>query len=115
MLHGGDLGLALIDEETGERRSSGRALPASLEAERRPHLLVAASGRALRVGFQRPSHALRARLDLAGRLYGLGTYALPPFWVAMLAAASVRGECWAGCPWEDASPPACFPRRAAAF
>ena len=24
------------------------------------------------------------KLDLAGRLYGLGTYALPPFWVAML-------------------------------
>jgi peptide/nickel transport system permease protein len=24
------------------------------------------------------------RLDLAGRLYGIGTYALPPFWAAMM-------------------------------
>ena len=24
------------------------------------------------------------KLDLAGRFYGIGTYALPPFWAAML-------------------------------
>ena len=31
-------------------------------------------------GIARPE----GRLDLAGRLYGIGTYALPPFWAAMV-------------------------------
>ena len=76
----GDLGQGLINQEP-VREIINRTLPASLE------LSVIALGFAallgLGIGFSgiaRPE----GKLDLAGRLYGLGTYALPPFWVAML-------------------------------
>jgi peptide/nickel transport system permease protein len=58
-----------------------RTLPASLELT--VVALVVAAIVGLSIGFSgiaRPE----GKLDLAGRLYGLGTYALPPFWVAML-------------------------------
>lgn len=82
-LHGllqGDLGQALINQES-VRSIINRTLPASLELS--VIALVAAALIGLSIGFTgiaRPE----GKLDLAGRLYGLGTYALPPFWIAML-------------------------------
>ena len=79
LLHG-DLGASLTNQEpvTEVIRQS---LPASLELGVVALLLAAAIG--LAVGFSgiaRPE----GKLDLAGRLYGIGTYALPPFWAAMV-------------------------------
>jgi peptide/nickel transport system permease protein len=57
------------------------SLPASLELGVVALLLAALVG--LAVGFSgiaRPE----GKVDLAGRLYGIGTYALPPFWAAMV-------------------------------
>ncbi len=82
-LHGliqGDLGQGLINQEPVSS-IIGRTLPASLELS--VVALVVAAIVGLIIGFSgiaRPE----GKLDLAGRLYGLGTYALPPFWVAML-------------------------------
>jgi peptide/nickel transport system permease protein len=75
----GDLGSSLTNQEPvmGVIRDS---LPASLELGSVALILAAVVG--LAVGFSgiaRPE----GRLDLAGRLYGIGTYALPPFWAAM--------------------------------
>jgi peptide/nickel transport system permease protein len=59
----------------------GRSLPASLELGLVALLLAALLG--LAVGFSgiaRPE----GKVDLAGRLFGIGTYALPPFWAAMV-------------------------------
>ncbi|MCP9802450.1 ABC transporter permease [Cyanobium sp. T1G-Tous] len=79
LLHG-DLGASLTNQEpvTEVIRQS---LPASLELGVVALLLAAVVG--LAVGFSgiaRPE----GKLDLAGRLYGIGTYALPPFWAAMV-------------------------------
>lgn len=79
LLHG-DLGASLTNQEpvTAVIRQS---LPASLELGVVALLLAAVVG--LAVGFSgiaRPE----GKLDLAGRLYGIGTYALPPFWAAMV-------------------------------
>ncbi len=76
----GDLGTSLTNGEpvTGIIQAS---LPASLELGVVALLLAAVVG--LAVGFSgiaRPE----GRVDLAGRLYGIGTYALPPFWAAMV-------------------------------
>ena len=79
LLHG-DLGQGLINQEP-VRDIISRTLPASLELSVIALALAALVG--LSIGFSgiaRPE----GKLDLAGRLYGLGTYALPPFWVAML-------------------------------
>ena len=82
-LHGliqGDLGQGVINQEPVSNIIS-RTLPASLELS--VVALVVAAIVGLSIGFSgiaRPE----GKLDLAGRLYGLGTYALPPFWVAML-------------------------------
>ena len=82
-LHGliqGDLGQGLINQEPVSS-IIGRTLPASLELSVVAWVVAAIVG--LSIGFSgiaRPE----GKLDLAGRLYGLGTYALPPFWVAML-------------------------------
>ena len=76
----GDLGQGLINQEPVSSIIS-RTLPASLELSVAALVVAAVVG--LSVGFSgiaRPE----GKLDLAGRLYGLGTYALPPFWVAML-------------------------------
>ena len=57
------------------------SLPASLELGVVALVLAALVG--LAVGFSgiaRPE----GKVDLAGRLYGIGTYALPPFWAAMV-------------------------------
>lgn len=79
LLHG-DLGQSLTNQEpvTAVIRQS---LPASLELGVVALVLAAVLG--LAVGFSgiaRPE----GKLDLAGRLYGIGTYALPPFWAAMV-------------------------------
>ena len=79
LLHG-DLGQGLINQEP-VRVIINRTLPASLELSVIALVIAAVVG--LSIGFSgiaRPE----GKLDLAGRLYGLGTYALPPFWVAML-------------------------------
>ena len=79
LLHG-DLGQGLINQEP-VRDIISKTLPASLELSVIALALAAVVG--LSIGFSgiaRPE----GKLDLAGRLYGLGTYALPPFWVAML-------------------------------
>ena len=77
----GDLGLSLIDEKP-VTEIIGRALPASLELSVTALVVAAVVG--LAVGFTAIARS-EGRLDLAGRFYGIGTYALPPFWVAMLA------------------------------
>ena len=76
----GDLGTSLTNNEavTSVIRHS---LPASLELGVVALALAAVVG--LAVGFSgiaRPE----GKLDLGGRLYGIGTYALPPFWAAMV-------------------------------
>ena len=79
LIHG-DLGHALINQEP-VRAIIGKTLPASLELSVIALAVAAVVG--LSVGFSgiaRPE----GKIDLGGRLYGLGTYALPPFWVAML-------------------------------
>ncbi|MEA5417017.1 ABC transporter permease [Synechococcus sp. BA-132 BA5] len=76
----GDLGTSLTNGEPVTRLIQA-SLPASLELGVVALLLAAVVG--LAVGFSgiaRPE----GRLDLAGRLYGIGTYALPPFWAAMV-------------------------------
>ena len=79
LIHG-DLGQSLINEEPVSQIIT-QALPASLELSLTALLVAAVIG--LGIGFSgiaRPE----GKLDLAGRLYGIGTYALPPFWAAML-------------------------------
>jgi ABC-type dipeptide/oligopeptide/nickel transport system permease component len=79
LIHG-DLGQALINQEPVSK-IIGNTLPASLELS--VIALIAAAIIGLSVGFSgiaRPEGSI----DLSGRLYGLGTYALPPFWVAMM-------------------------------
>ncbi|MCS5698303.1 ABC transporter permease [Cyanobium sp. FGCU-52] len=76
----GDLGTSQAAQEpvTAIVRDT---LPASLELGLVALILAAAVG--LAVGFSgiaRPE----GKVDLAGRLFGIGTYALPPFWAAMV-------------------------------
>jgi len=76
----GDLGTSLSSQEP-VTTIIGRSLPASLELGMVALLLAALLG--LAVGFSgiaRPE----GKVDLAGRLFGIGTYALPPFWAAMV-------------------------------
>ena len=80
LLHG-DLGQALINQEPVSRIIR-EALPASLELSITALLVAAVTG--LAVGFTAIARS-EGKIDLAGRFYGIGTYALPPFWVAMLA------------------------------
>ncbi len=79
LLHG-NFGASLTNQEPVSSIIAS-SLPASLELGLVALLLAALLG--LAVGFSgiaRPE----GRLDLAGRLYGIGTYALPPFWAAMV-------------------------------
>ena len=76
----GDLGTSLTNQDPVST-VIGQTLPASLELGSVALILAALVG--LAVGFSgiaRPE----GKLDLAGRLYGIGTYALPPFWAAMV-------------------------------
>jgi peptide/nickel transport system permease protein len=76
----GELGQSLTNQEpvTAVIRQS---LPASLELGVVALMLAAVVG--LAVGFSGVARP-EGKLDLAGRLYGIGTYALPPFWAAMV-------------------------------
>ncbi len=79
LLHG-QLGESLANNEAVSSVID-RSLPASLELGVVALLIAAVLG--LAVGFSgiaRPE----GRTDLAGRLYGVSTYALPPFWAAMV-------------------------------
>ncbi|MFM7086475.1 MAG: ABC transporter permease [Cyanobium sp.] len=79
LLHG-DLGVSQASKQPVLSIIQG-SLPASLELGLVALLLAAVLG--LAVGFSgiaRPE----GKLDLAGRLYGISTYALPPFWAAMV-------------------------------
>jgi peptide/nickel transport system permease protein len=76
----GELGQSLTNQEP-VTRIIGAGLPASLELGVVALLVAAAIGLAVGLsGIARPE----GKLDLAGRLYGIGTYALPPFWAAMV-------------------------------
>jgi peptide/nickel transport system permease protein len=76
----GDLGESLTNQEP-VGATIAASLPASLELGVVALLLAALVG--LAVGFSGVARP-EGRLDLAGRLYGIGTYALPPFWAAMM-------------------------------
>ncbi|MEB3261322.1 MAG: ABC transporter permease [Cyanobacteriota bacterium] len=76
----GDLGTSLTNQQP-VAEVIRHSLPASLELGGTALVIAAVVG--LAVGFSgiaRPE----GKLDLAGRLYGVGTYALPPFWAAMV-------------------------------
>jgi peptide/nickel transport system permease protein len=76
----GDLGLSQNSKEPVASIIQA-SLPASLELGLVALLIAAVLG--LAVGFSgiaRPE----GKVDLAGRLFGIGTYALPPFWAAMV-------------------------------
>jgi peptide/nickel transport system permease protein len=76
----GELGQSLTNQEP-VRAIIGASLPASLELGVVALLVAAAVGLVVGLsGIARPE----GRLDLGGRLYGIGTYALPPFWAAMV-------------------------------
>jgi peptide/nickel transport system permease protein len=79
LLHG-NLGVSQASKEPVTSIVQG-SLPASLELGLVALLIAAVLG--LAVGFSgiaRPE----GKVDLAGRLFGIGTYALPPFWAAMV-------------------------------
>ena len=80
LLHG-QLGQSLANQEPVST-VIGRSLPASLELGLVALLIAAVIG--LAVGFSGIARA-ESRLDLGARLYGIGTYALPSFWLAMMA------------------------------
>ena len=69
----------------------GQTLPASLELS--GVALLAAAVLGLAVGFSGIARA-ESRVDLAARLFGIGTYALPSFWLAM--AAQLVFAVWLG-------------------
>ena len=79
LLHG-DLGEALINQEPVKEIIS-RTLPASLELSICALLLAIFIGSIIGLsGTAKPE----GKLDLIGRIYGISTYALPPFWAAMI-------------------------------
>jgi peptide/nickel transport system permease protein len=76
----GNLGISQHSQEP-VRAIIGASLPASVELGMVALLLAAVLGLAVGLsGIARPE----GRLDLAGRLFGISTYALPPFWAAMV-------------------------------
>ena len=76
----GQLGNSLTNQEA-VTSVIGQSLPASLELGLVALLIAALTG--LTIGFSGVARP-EGRLDLAARLYGIGTYALPPFWAAMV-------------------------------
>lgn len=76
----GDFGEALINQEPVSKIIT-QALPASLELGIVSFLIAFLIGGLIGFcGIQNPE----GKTDLTGRLYGISTYALPPFWAAML-------------------------------
>ena len=79
LIHG-DLGESLNNQEP-VRQLIAKTLPASIELGIIAIIIAITVG--LGIGFTgiaRPE----GKTDLLGRLFGIGTYALPPFWAAML-------------------------------
>jgi len=76
----GDLGLALTNQEPVSKIIA-RVLPATLELSIVALFLACLLG--LAVGFSGIAKP-ESNLDLFGRIYGISTYAMPPFWAAML-------------------------------
>jgi len=79
ILHG-DLGTALVNQEPISNIIK-ESLPASIELGICSLIIALVIG--LSVGLSGISKE-GGRIDMAGRLYGISTYALPPFWAAML-------------------------------
>ena len=79
LLHG-DLGSSLRNSQS-VREIVSSALPASVELGVTALLIAVVLG--LAVGFSGVARP-EGKLDLSGRLYGIGTYALPVFWAAMV-------------------------------
>ncbi len=79
LIHG-NLGEALVNQEP-VRNIIQKVLPASLELGISALIFAALIG--FTIGFSGISKE-GGRLDFAGRLYGISTYALPPFWAAMI-------------------------------
>lgn len=79
LLHG-DLGTSLRNSRS-VLEIVQEALPASVELGLAGLLVAVVLG--LAVGFSGVARP-EGKLDLAGRLYGIGTYALPAFWAAMV-------------------------------
>ena len=76
----GDLGSSLRNSQS-VREIVSSALPASVELGVTALLIAVVLG--LAVGFSGVARP-EGKLDLSGRLYGIGTYALPVFWAAMV-------------------------------
>ena len=76
----GDLGISLNTQEPVKVIIS-RALPASLELAIFAILIASIIG--YLIGFLSAVKP-EGKIDFFGRLFGIGTYALPPFWAAML-------------------------------
>ena len=89
LLHG-QLGTSLTNQQP-VTEVIAQTLPASLELSAVALLSAAVLG--LAVGFSGIARA-EGRLDLAARLFGIGTYALPSFWLAM--AAQLLFAVWLG-------------------
>ena len=79
LLHG-DLGSSLRNSQS-VREIVSTALPATVELGITALLIAVVLG--LAVGFSGVAKP-EGKLDLSGRLYGIGTYALPVFWAAMV-------------------------------
>ena len=79
LIHG-DLGVSLNTQEPVKIIIS-KALPASIELAIASILIASILG--YLIGFWGALQP-EGRIDLSGRLFGISTYALPPFWAAML-------------------------------
>jgi peptide/nickel transport system permease protein len=109
LLHG-DLGLTLTNQQPVTEVIS-QTLPASLELG--AVALLAAAVLGLAVGFSGIARA-EGGLDLAARLFGIGTYALPSFWLAM--AAQLVFAVWLGwLPVGGRFPPTLLPPSGSGF
>ena len=79
LMHG-NLGISLNTQEP-VREIISRALPASIELAIFAILIASLLGYSIGfLGATKPE----SKLDFWGRIFGIGTYALPPFWAAML-------------------------------
>ena len=79
LIHG-NLGISLNTEEPVKLIIS-KALPASLELAIFSILIASLVG--YLIGFLGAVHP-ESKIDFLGRIFGIGTYSLPPFWAAML-------------------------------
>tara|TARA_Y100001968_G_C19402170_1_gene741593 strand:+ start:280 stop:1239 length:960 start_codon:yes stop_codon:yes gene_type:complete len=79
LIHG-DLGKALINQES-VREIISKTLPATIELSLISLFIAIIIGIFVGLsGIAKPE----GKIDLIGRVYGISTYALPPFWAAMM-------------------------------